>query len=176
MEMKNFGAVSEIIKVAQGIAKNVNMGLVEENTFDLELNTSISKITLQKGSKTKVYDYNNSNLGKAEISPGALNDTTVYIEYTITVKNIGDISGYVKKIVDYLPDELTFESNLNPDWYKARDGNLYSNKLSKKELEPNESIDIKLILTKKMTDKSTGLINNTSEIAECYNKYRYRRY
>ena len=38
------------------------------------------------------------------------------------------------------------------------------------ELEPGQSKEITLILTKQMTENNTGLVNNTAEIAESYNE------
>ena len=39
-------------------------------------------------------------------------------EYAITVKNEGEVEGYTKKIVDYMPKELEFSTELNNSWYK----------------------------------------------------------
>ena len=76
---------------------------------------------------------------------------------------------YVRRIVDYVSSEYTFSSELNTDWYE-QDGRLYSTSLSNERIEPGESKDITLTLTKKMTENNTGLISNTAEIAESYNE------
>ena len=95
--------------------------------------------------------------------------STVSIEYEIIVKNEGTIAGYARKIVDYLPKELTFSSELNKDWYIGTDGNLYSVALMDKALAPEETATIKLILTKKMTNEDGGTITNIAEICEATN-------
>ena len=51
------------------------------------------------------------------------------------------------------------------------DGNLYTKKLESTEIKPGETQEIKLILTKTMTNNNVGLINNRAEIYESYNKY-----
>ena len=51
------------------------------------------------------------------------------------------------------------------------DGNLYSSSLANVKIGPGESKEIKLVLTKQMTEENTGLISNTAEIYEDYNIY-----
>ena len=99
-----------------------------------------------------------------------LNSSNVIVEYAITVKNEGEIDGYAKKIVDYLPKELEFSTELNSSWYKGNDGNLYTEILENKPISAGKSETIKLVLTKTMTETNTGIINNQAEIAEDYNK------
>lgn len=66
---------------------------------------------------------------------------------------------------------MTFSSTLNPDWYTGTDGNLYTSALADVELKPGESREVKLVLTKQMTEENTGNVNNIAEIAEDYNIY-----
>lgn len=86
---------------------------------------------------------------------------------------MGDIAGYAKKIIDYLPKGMNFNSSLesNSDWYTGTDGNLYSEKLSNKELKSGQSETLKLVLTKQMTEENTGIVNNLAEIYEDYNTH-----
>jgi hypothetical protein len=95
--------------------------------------------------------------------------STVIIEYKIVVKNEGNVPGYAKKIVDYIPDDLKFSAELNPNAYIGKDGNIYSEELSKTVINPGESKEITLVLSKKMTGENTGTVVNTAEIAEDYN-------
>ena len=66
---------------------------------------------------------------------------------------------------------MTFNSNLNPDWYTGTDGNLYTSSLSEIELKPGETRELKLVLTKQMTAENTGVVNNNAEIYEDFNIY-----
>ena len=147
---------------------NIDLGLIEARLFDLSLSKTISsvKISNENGSSTK--DYNDANLAKVEVKAKYLNSTTAVIEYKIKVTNNGELAGYVNKIVDYKPTDLTFNSKLNPDWYQSGD-NLYSTALANQKIEAGESKELTLILTKTMTETNTGLTNNTAEIAEAYN-------
>lgn len=167
------GAVTDVITVNNGSVSNIDIGLLLANTFDLKLDKSISKVTVQTSKGTTSDNYNNVNLAKAEIAAKNLSGATVYVEYTITVSNVGDLSGYAKKIVDYIPEGMTFNSSLdaNSDWYTGSDGNLYTDKLANTQLKSNDIETVKLVLTKQMTEENTGLVNNLAEIYEDYNSY-----
>ena len=65
---------------------------------------------------------------------------------------------------------LTFSSELNPDWYISN-GNLYTKKLANEPINPGETKEVKLILTKTMTTENTGVVNNRAEIYDAYNEY-----
>ena len=63
-----------------------------------------------------------------------------------------------------------FNTELNKNWYKGNDGNLYSEELADQVIQSGTEKTITLILTKNMTETNTGIINNQAEIAEDYNK------
>lgn len=162
-------AATDTIDVQENVY-NINIGLKEKLVFDLELNKYISRIVVQTNKKTKTYDYKNSTFEKVEIHRKQLQGSLVVLEYTIKVKNNGEITGYAKNIVDYLPSGLTFSSELNKDWYLS--GNyLYTKSLENIELKPGEEKEVKLVLTKTMTAENIGLINNRAEIYQDYNNY-----
>ena len=85
------------------------------------------------------------------------------------VTNNGEIAGYVKDIVDYMPNTLTFNSELNTDWYQANN-NLHNTSLLNTKINAGETKDITLILTKNMTENNTGLISNLAELADVNNE------
>ncbi len=163
-------AVTDIIKIVRTSKSNIDIGLYESPKFDLKLDKYVSKITVQNGEGTKVYNYENVKLAKADITGKQVAKSTVIIEYTIVVQNEGQIAGYAKKIVDYMPNDLKFSSELNTNWYQDKSGNLYNTELANDELKPGEGREVKLILTKKMTDENLGITNNIAEIAESYNE------
>ena len=166
-------AVTDVIKVENRSISNIDMGLVLANTFDLRIDKSVSKITVQTSKGTTSEIFNDVDLAKTEIASKYLSGATVYVEYSIKVTNDGDLAGYAKKIVDYIPTGMTFNSALdvNADWYTGLDGNLYTDALQNKELKSGESTTIRLVLTKQMTEENTGLSNNQAEIYEDYNTY-----
>lgn len=162
-------AVTDTINLEDNIS-NINIGLKEKLIFDLELNKYISRIAIQNSKGTKSYDYENSTFEKVEISSKQLKGSVVVLEYTIKVKNNGEIAGYATNIVDYLSSGLTFSSELNPDWYLSGN-NLYTKKLEGEKINPGEEKEVKLILTKTMTEENTGVVNNRAEIYDTYNEY-----
>lgn len=170
---QRLGAVTDVIIVQDGSVSNIDMGLVHADTFDLKLEKKISKITVQNNQGPQAYNFNNTSVAKAEIRSKYLSGSTVYIEYNIKVSNVGELAGYAKSIVDYIPKDVTFNSGLkgNENWHSGKDGNLYSTSLANTIIGPGESKEIKLILTKQMTDNNVGLTSNTAEIYEDYNVY-----
>ena len=162
-------AVTDRIDVQKNIT-NINIGLKEKLIFDLELNKYISRIVVQTSKSTKAYDYENDTFAKVEIQRKQIKGALVVLEYTIKVKNNGEMAGYVQNIVDYLPSGLTFSSELNSEWYLSGT-HLYTKSLENVELAPGEEKEVKLILTKTMADDNIGLINNRAEIYQDYNKY-----
>ena len=162
-------AVTDTITLTDYVT-NIDMGLREVQIFDLELNKYISRIVVQNSKGTKSYDYNNSTFEKVEIHSKQINGSLVVLEYSIKVKNNGEVPGYATDIVDYLPDGLTFSSELNPNWYLSGN-NLHTKALANEIINPGEEKEIKLILTKTMTENNVGLINNRAELYETYNEF-----
>lgn len=167
----NYKAVTDKISVKDSSISDIDIGFVKAGMFDLSLDANINKITVQNDKETNTYEMENPKLAKVDINPKYADSSKLFVEYTITVANRGEIAGYVKSIVDYLPEELELDTGLNPNWYMATDGNAYTNQLEDELLQPGDTREIKLILTKKMTEDGTGIINNTFEIAEDYNQY-----
>ena len=143
---------------------NINLGLVNRKKFDLKLDKYVSKVIVTNAEGTKTYTQDvASKLAKVEINSKYLNGTSVAIEYKFRVTNVGEIAGYATNIVDYMPSDLSFNSSLNSDWYKAGE-NIYNASLANTLINPGETKEFTLILTKKMTTSNTGLINNQAKI------------
>ena len=160
-------ATTDTLELNNSIA-NIDIGLVDAKVFDLELEKYITKLVVTNDAGTYTYDYKDATLAKVDIAAKNLSSSQVVVEYTIKVKNAGEIAGFVKNIVDYKSTGLEFSSTLNKDWY-AQGDNLYNASLANTQLQPGETKELKLILTKTMTESNTGLIGNTAEIAEAYN-------
>lgn len=142
-----------------------------DEKFNLSLNQILSKITVKNSKESKEYTYNNNTkFAKVEIAPKKMSDTTVTMQYKIIVKNEGTVPAYASKIVDYIPEGLIFEQEKNKDWYKAEDGNVYSVSLMDRELNPGETANLTIELSKKMTNDNTGIVKNVVEIYEASNK------
>lgn len=164
-------AITDVITISNTSIGNIDIGLLNASKFDMSLKKTISKITVYSNKGQRVYKYNNASFGKIDIKAKELSNSKVYMEYNITVKNNGEVSGYVKNIADYVPKGTIFMADLNPGWYKNSDGNIYNVKLKNTEIKPGESKTISIILVKQMTEKNTGIVSNSAEIAELYNEY-----
>ena len=165
-------ALTDILKVPSENLNNIDLGIYESDKFDLSLEKYISKITVNNKSGVKTYNYEDSPkvLAKIDIPAKRMVGSTVIIEYKIVIKNIGNAAGYAKKIVDYLPDDLKFNSELNPGAYQGTDGEIYIEELANTIIKPGESKEVKLVLTKQMTSQNVGTVVNKAEIAASYNE------
>ena len=171
---QTYAGVTNTIKITSKDIQNIDIGLYVSQKFDLKLDKYITKITVNTPSTgVKTYNVNNSQLEKVEIKSRDVGKSNIIIEYTIVVKNEGRLEGYVKKIVDYLPKNVRFNSELNKDWYSV-DGNntVYNSKLQDTLLKPGESKSVKLVLSAQIKSNNIGtIINNNAEIYESYNEY-----
>ena len=138
--------------------------------LDLKLDKYITKVTLQNKEGIKTFDYNDAKVGKVDITAKKMVGSTVIAEYKIKVTNEGNVAGYATNIVDYMPKEMNFNSNLNSNWYAGNDGNLYSKELANQLINPGESKEITLVLTNKVSDTNSSIISNLAEIYEEYNE------
>ena len=160
--------ITDTITINNKDITNIDLGLMNAEIFDLALTKTISKITVQYGSNVDEHVYN-KNFAKIDFSKKNVNGIMI-VEYKITVKNEGDTAGYASKIVDYIPEGMTFSSELNSDWYNSN-GITYNTSLADTIINPGESKELTLILTEKMSDDALGTIINTAEIAESSSVY-----
>ena len=163
-------AISDTIRIINSNARNIDLGLLNSFKSDLKLDKYVSAITVSYGNSVNTYNYTNSKLAKVEIPAKNLSDAAVIIEYKIVVTNEGAISNYVKKIVDYIPSGMKFNSELNKDWYQSTNGDIYNSSLANELLKSGESKEVTLTLTRQMTDDNTGIVNNNAELYEVYNE------
>ena len=171
---KAYAGVTNTIKITNKDIQNIDIGLYASQKFDLKLDKYISKITVNTPSSgVKTYKTNNSQLEKVEIRSREVGKSNIIIEYTIIVTNEGKLPGYARKIVDYLPKNVRFNTELNNDWYATDDNNtVYNASLQNTLLKPGESKSVKLVLSAQITNNNIGtIINNNAEIYESYNEY-----
>ena len=135
----------------------------------MKLNKTISKIIVQNEEETKTYNFNNTELAKVEIPSKKINGTSILIEYNIEVINEGNTAGTIGKIIDYIPREMSFTSDINKDWLQDSDGNLIYTGLKAETIEPGETRGTQLILRKNLTEDNMGVINNRAELLEVSN-------
>ena len=166
------GAATDTLTIKDSNLYNIDLGLLQKEKFDLKLDKEITSITVQNKQGTKNYTYDaGTTMAKVDISPKYIAGTNVVITYKIKVTNEGDVAGYAKNIIDYLSSDVKFQSELNADWYQGKDGNIYTTSLANTLINPGETKEVILVVTKQMTEENVGLINNTAEIQESYNDY-----
>ena len=131
-------ATTDNLQITDKDIININIGLVETSKFDLRLNKYISAITVQGNRTTKKYGYNNTDFAKIEVDRKTINNSTVTIEYKISVTNEGEVAGYANKVVDYLSSDLNFNVQLNKDWV-LENGQLVNSSLAEEIINPGET-------------------------------------
>ena len=164
---KTYG-VTDTIEITNRSIANINIGLIESDTFDLALTKTVQKVTVQTSSKTNVYGFSNVNLAKVELSRKDNENVSITIQYQITVINNGEVEGYAKKIVDYLPTGFEIASESSQVWTKEGD-TITSTALTNEVIRPGESKTINLTVTREAQGEATGTYSNTAEIAQIYN-------
>ncbi len=160
-------AYTDVVNVNEDIS-DIDLGLADAKIFSLKLDKVISKMIVTNKNGSKTYNFEDTGIAKVEIASKELSGSNVVIEYKLKVTNVGEVAGYAKTIVDYLPSSLKFNSGLNSDWYK-KGNNLYTSSLADTLIEPGQTKEVILTLTKKMTESNTGLTNNKAEIESAYN-------
>ena len=164
-------AVTEELNLNSDNIFDINLGLISNKKFDLKLDKVVTEIKLNNSEDSTTHTYN-SDFAKIDIAANDVESTTMIVEYKFTITNEGDVPGYVKKLADYVPSELKFSSELNTDWYETDNGTIINNSLANKAINPGESVEVKLTLTKSMTNDAMGIvIKNTAEIYEASNDY-----
>lgn len=161
--------ITDTIKISDNGVASVDMGLIESPEFDLSLNKYISKVVVTNKAGTSTYAYEDTELAKVEISAKQIAGTVLLVEYEIEITNDGDVNGYVTDIIDYLPSELQFNSEMNKEWYLGTDNYLHYMALEPQAIEPGKTQKVKLVLTKTLKSNSTGTIDNIAEIGESTN-------
>ena len=160
--------VTDTIEIGSNVT-NIDIGLIRNKICDFRLDKYISKITVVTNKGTKEQAYNNEKLAKVEIRAKEIEGATVIVEYKIVATNEGEMTANIEEIVDYIPEGFDFSSELNNDWAIKRSGEIMNTSTSNKEIAPGESVELKLVLTKQMTQNETGTFTNIAEISEISN-------
>ncbi len=107
---------------------------------------------------------------KVELDYNRLKNTTVKFQYSIRVKNEGEIEGYCTELSDYIPEGLKFVPEDNKGW-KQVDGKVTTDQLKDKLLKPGDTAEVIITLTWINDENNTGVKINTAEISKDKNKY-----
>ncbi len=161
--------VTDTINVSTQNYTHIDMGLVENGTYDLSLNKYITNVELTYGTQNQTYSYDNSKLAKVEVPAKKVDNAKVTIEYKIEVKNEGNVDAIVESIVDYKPDGFEFDKSLNDGWNIDNENNLTNISMLGSKLEPGKTRSVTLYLTKILSKDSMGTFTNGAEILKTSN-------
>ena len=170
---RQIAGVTDTLQVSNDSIRNIDLGLYQDEKFDLSVEKYITKISLTTPTiGTAQYEYGDSVFEKVEILGQNAGRSSMVMEYKIVIKNEGGVAGYARKIVDYLPEGVGFSTDLNRDWYLSEtNGNIYNTSLENTIIQPGETKELTLILTKQITEDTIGTtLSNQAEIYESYNE------
>ena len=156
-------AMTDIVNLTSS-QTNIDIGLLENKNFDFSINQTVQKVTVSNKKGTKEYTYDNKKLAKVEIHSKQLAGSTIVVEYKIKVTNEGELAGRVYDVIDEIPSKLEFHSELNEGWYRTEQYKISNTSMVNKDIQPGESIELTVILSKTLTEDSVGTITNISSI------------
>ena len=139
-------AITDVVNIEDGSKGYVDIRLQEVESFDLAVVQNINKVTIEGEKNTIVYD--EEKLSDIKLSDSEMKNSKATIEYTITVKNEGNVVAYVDRIGEKLPTDVEFSLELNDGWKKDTEGNIYYSNLENVAINPGESKEISLVLIK----------------------------
>ncbi len=86
------------------------------------------------------------------------------VEYKLKITNVGDLAGKVYEIVDEIPSKMDFHSELNSGWTKSIGYTISNISFANTEINPSESIEATVILSKTLGDQDAGTYTNITKI------------
>ena len=95
--------------------------------------------------------------------------TIIKYLYKIQITNEGEIPGYAKEIVNYIPEGMIFKKEDNPGWEEIGDKIILTKALSNRLLNPGETVEIQIILTWDSEKSSAGMKRNVVELGKVTN-------
>ena len=144
--------------------------------FDLSLRKWVTHAIVIEDGKTKVMETGHKaeddpeSIVKVELNHDRLKNTVVKFQYSIRIKNEGEIEGYCTEISDYIPEGLKFVAEDNKNW-KEVDGKVVTDQLKDTLLKPGETAEVTITLTWINNENNMGVKINTAEISKDKNKY-----
>ena len=144
--------------------------------FDLALRKWVTQAIVTENGKTTVHETGHhaeddpEEVVKVDLKKRKINSVEIKFRYSIRITNEGEIAGAATEISDYIPSGLKFVQEDNPDW-REEDGKVVTNQLAGVILQPGESAEVEILLTWINGKENMGVMINTAEISEDYNKY-----
>lgn len=161
--------VTDVLTINNIGLTSIDIGIIDTTNYDFSLEKSISEIKVKNEEGTKVYNYEDGNNKRIEIRSKYYKGTVLDITYKFKVKNEGDISGYINKVVDYLPEGVQVVLNSSEGWYIGSDNGLYYTGLVDQEIASGEEREFTLVIRKSLENGESVKLVNGAEIIESTN-------
>ena len=161
--------VTDVLTVENMGLTSIDIGIIDTTNYDFSLEKNISEIKVRNEEGTKVYNYEDGNNKRIEIRSKYYKGTVLDITYKFKVKNEGDISGYINKVVDYLPEGVQVVLNSSEGWYIGSDNGLYYTGLVDQEIASGEEREFTLVIRKSLENGESVKLVNGAEIIESTN-------
>ncbi len=139
--------------------------------FDLSLRKWITQVILIEDGVEKVKDTDHyaeqdpEPVVKVEVNKNRIENTIIKFNYSIRIKNEGEIAGYASEISDYIPDGLKFNQADNPKWTEAS-GKITTDQLKDQLLQPGDTATVEVILTWINSESNMKTMTNIAEISK----------
>ena len=158
--------ITDTISLSENML-NIDIGLIENKTnSNIKVDKYINKVQVTTNKRTKDKTYNNAKLAKTEIRAKEIEGAQVKVEYKIVITNKGESSAKAGQVIDYIPDGFEFSKNNNPSWENKAKGQIVNTSIENSNIGAGESVELTLVLTKTMTENSTGTFTNKVQIGE----------
>ena len=132
--------------------------------FNLKVDKNITKVILD-GEALKV---SNGKLAKADVHRKKLNSSSIIVEYTLKVSNIGELAGGTT-LKENIPEGFTFKEENDSPW-KLENGIA---QLKIEELKPGEEKEFKVTLEWNKGEQNLGTKVNTASITDETNEAKF---
>ncbi len=147
------------------IADYINLGLMLKKNYKVKLNKYISSITTTNAlGISNVKEYGKTSFAKLDIRD--IDNMKIKVTYSIEIQNSGTYPGYVYRVIDMLPDGMTFNDSYeeNKDWILNDDGTLENTSLSGTIIQEGEKKYLTLSLD--ISRKEAGTFVNYVSISD----------
>ena len=162
-------AVSDGIKIDFQSKSDENLGLVNNNTFNMSLKGEVTKLRLVNGdNKNDITDKKvDKTVNKFKVSPFTSGNSNVEVEYKLKVVNEGNVPGKITRIGAYLSNDEKLVEGQN--WKLEHDGLASSRQLENEEIEPGQEKEITISIATTMDKVMDKVLSNRFEILETSN-------
>ena len=162
-------AVSDAIKINFQSKSDENLGLVNNNTFNMSLKGEVVKLEILNNNDKKSIETKEikETVNKFKISPFENKEANVDIDYKLKVKNEGNIPGKVVKIGAYLSENENIVDGQR--WIKERENFATTRQLENIELNPGEEKEIEVKIQTTIEKALNKVMDTKFEIIETLN-------